>query len=301
LGDSDVFITYLNLERRNNWGVSVFQFRNDFLSFRDNTIFRFDRELFRGAEVFVSRPFSKFRRFELSMQGVAVDRRGFFTDDDDTRSGTGVEDIQDNQVYFAKPGMAFVTDNVLFGSTGPIAGARTRTSVAHSLGDLQFTTFTLDARKYINIRQRYSFAFRLLGVSSVGNTPQTFRIGGPYTLRGYPFEEFPGHKVGILNTEFRFPLIDQFRLGWPLPLELRGIRGVFFFDAGTAFDHARDFNAFDGSSGAFVRFEDIAASYGFGARINLGFLILRYDLAQRTDLSENLGSSRSTFAIGADF
>jgi len=302
IGDSDVFLTYLNLEHRHNWGVALFQFRNDYLSFRDNTIFRFDRELFRGAEVFVSRPFSKFRRAELNLQGVAVERRGFFTDEDgDQRSGTGVDNINKDQVFFVKPGVAFITDNVLFGSTGPIAGARTRNAISHSFGDLKFTTVTLDARKYINIRQRYSFAFRLLGVSSFGDTPQNFRLGGPYTLRGYSFEQFRGHNVGLLNTEFRFPLIDQFRLGFPLPIELRGIRGVFFFDAGTAFNDVNDFNAFDGSQGSFIRFEDIAASYGFGARINLGFLILRYDLAQRTNLADNDGSARSTFAIGADF
>ncbi len=299
IADSDVFLTYMNLERRNNWGASIFQFRNDYLSFQDNAIVRIDREIYRGAEVFVRRPFSKFRRLELGLQGVSVDRGNFDSSIPDARSSLGID--FDGRVFFVRPEVAHVTDNVLFGSTGPISGARTRLSAARSFGDLQFTTLLADLRKYINVRQRYVFAFRAMGLSSFGKTPQSFRIGGPYTVRGYSFEQFRGFNVAVTNTEFRFPMVEYLALGWPLPLAFRNIRGALFFDAGAAFDRHDSFRAFDSSKGGLVALDDIHASYGLSARTNLGFLILRWDLAQRTDLTSNIGKSISTLAIGAEF
>ncbi|HWN83032.1 MAG TPA: DPP IV N-terminal domain-containing protein, partial [Candidatus Udaeobacter sp.] len=91
ISESDLFLTYLNLEHHNNWGVSVFQYRNDYLSFRDSAFLRTAHERYRGAEVFVSHPFSRFRRVEAGLEGSFVDRSGF---DDGQISGTGV-DIND--------------------------------------------------------------------------------------------------------------------------------------------------------------------------------------------------------------
>jgi hypothetical protein len=298
ISESDLFLTYYNLERRSNWGVTLFQYRNDYLSFYDNAVLRVDREVFRGAEGFMWRPFSKFRRLELAMQGAFVDRS--FVDPDITESGTGVEGITQERVFFLKPSVAFVTDTILYGSTGPIAGARNRLSVAHSFGDLSYTTVGMDLRRYVNIRQRHVFAVRALGASSFGGTPQSFAVGGPWTVRGWSFEQFHGTNIGVLNLEYRFPLVEQFRFGWPLPMEFRGIVGVLFFDAGTAFDRHDEWQPFAGTGGLF-RLEDTFASYGIGARINLGFLILRWDLAQRTDLDRNIGSAISTLAVGAAF
>ncbi len=297
ISQSDFFLTYYNLEHRSNWGVTLFQYRNDYLSFYDNAVLRTDREVFRGAEVFLWRPFSKFRRVELGLQGAFVERNVVSSD---FESGTGVAGLTNDRIFFLKPQLAFVTDTVLFGSTGPIAGARNRIGVSHSFGDLSYTTVGLDLRRYFNIRQRHTFAFRVLGTSSFGQTPQTFAIGGPWTVRGWPFESFRGTNIGVTNVEYRFPLVEQFRFGWPVPIGFRGIIGVLFFDAGTAFNRHDEWRPF-ADSGSFFRFDDVFASYGFGARINLGFLILRWDLAQRTDLDRRIGRPISTLTIGAAF
>jgi outer membrane protein assembly factor BamA len=297
ISESDLFLTYLNLERRNNWGVSIFQYRNDYLSFRDSAFLRTAHERFRGAEVFMSHPFSRFRRVEAGLEGSSVDRSGF---DGNEISGTGV-DISSDRFYFIKPSIALVTDNVLFGSVGPIAGRRTRLSLSHALGDLSYTTVGLDTRSYVNFRQRYTLGWRLIGVSSFGETPQITLVGGPWTVRGYNFEQFGGYNVGIMNTEFRFPLIDQFRFGGPLPLEYRGVRGAVFFDLGTAFDRYDDLQPFTTEGKGLVRTEDLFASYGFGVRLNLGFLLMRYDAAQKTDLTENIGQMHHTVILGAEF
>jgi Tol biopolymer transport system component len=298
LSESDLFLTYMNLERRNNWGVSVFQYRNDYLSFRDNAFLRTAHERYRGAEVFLWRPFSRFRRMEMGLEGSWVDRSGSF--EDDVLSGTGV-DIADERFFFVKPSLALVTDNVLFGSVGPIAGRRTRLSISQAVGDLEYTTLGLDTRSYVNLRQRYTLGVRLIGVSSFGDTPQITLVGGPWTVRGYAFEQFGGYNVGILNAEFRFPLVDQFRLGGPLPIEYRGIRGAVFFDAGTAFDRHDSLKPFTTQGDGLFRTEDLFASYGFGVRVNLGFLLLRYDAAQRTDLNENIGQMHHTVILGSEF
>jgi hypothetical protein len=36
-------------------------------------------------------------------------------------------------------------------------------------------------------------------------------------------------------------------------------------------------------------------------RVNLGFFVLRYDLAQPTDFSKSTGKSRSYFSLGAEY
>jgi outer membrane protein assembly factor BamA len=104
-----------------------------------------------------------------------------------------------------------------------------------------------------------------------------------------------------MNTEFRFPLIDQFRLGGPLPFEYRGVRGAVFFDAGTAFDRYDSLQPFTTEGKGLVRTEDLFASYGFGVRLNLGFLLMRYDAAQKTDLTENIGQMHHTVILGGEF
>ncbi|HQE61294.1 MAG TPA: BamA/TamA family outer membrane protein, partial [Candidatus Latescibacteria bacterium] len=41
--------------------------------------------------------------------------------------------------------------------------------------------------------------------------------------------------------------------------------------------------------------------YGYGMRINLGVLVLRMDVAWRTDLRETIGSARYYWSFGYDF
>jgi Tol biopolymer transport system component len=298
IAESDLFLTYMNLEHHNNWGVSVFQYRNDYLSFRDSSFLRTAHERYRGGEVFVSHPFSRFRRVEAGLEGSWVDRSGDFGGD--IISGTGT-DIQADRFFFLKPSVALVTDNVLFGSVGPIAGRRTRIGFSHAFGDLNYSTIGLDTRSYVNFRQKYTLGSRLIGVSSFGDTPQSTLIGGPWTVRGYPFEAFHGYNIGILNTEFRFPLIDQFRFGGPVPFEYRGVRGAVFFDAGAAFNRFDSFQPFTTEGKGAFKTEDLICSYGFGVRVNLGFILLRYDAAQRTDLAENHGQMLHTVILGAEF
>ncbi len=302
--DSDILVSYVNLARRTNFGVSLFQYRNDFYLIEADDRDEYVSQIYRGVEFAVSHPFNLFKRIELGFELIGVEEqtfsRGYYT-------GLGPSryiDLPDGESrYFVRPRAALVFDNVLYGSTGPISGRRSRLEAEQALGGLRFTTLAADYRSYLNVRQRYVFALRAIGITSFGEYPETFRIGGPYTLRGYEFGDFTGSSILLTNFEFRFPLIDFVKFGWPLPISLGGIRGLLFFDVGTAWTDTETFKPIGGladRSGFYLN--DLRASYGFGARMNLfGFLVARWDLAKKTDLQNGLGPWAGRFSLGAEF
>ncbi|HMB71331.1 MAG TPA: DPP IV N-terminal domain-containing protein, partial [bacterium] len=240
LEDSDLLLGYFNLKHRTNWGIAAYQFRNDFGVFTAQDRIGFESQIYRGVEASVSRPFSKFSRAEFSVRGVAVSRTVF---DQSFESGflTSTPTSSD-LVYFWEPTFALVMDNVVWGYTGPVHGTRARISTGQAIGEIRFNTTIADWRHYINLGGSVVFATRIIGGASVGDTPQIFRIGGPETLRGLGYGQLEGDRLGLLNLELRFPLVETLRLGWPLRLGLGGIGGALFFDAGGAFtDNSRAF------------------------------------------------------------
>jgi Tol biopolymer transport system component len=294
LSDSDLLLSYYNLAKRTNWGVSVFQFRNDFGIFTARDRVEFESQIYRGTQAFVSRPFSKFSRFEFHARGIGVSRKVF----SQSFVAPGIVDTDEGDsdlVYYGGPGIALVTDNVVYSYYGPLSGTRSRLSVDQAFGDVQFTTGIGDYRHYIALgRSGATFATRLIAGTSFGNTPQVFRIGGSQTLRGVDYGDLEGSNIGLLNLELRFPLIEALRIGWPLRIGLGGINGAFFLDAGGTWNRVpRVFR--DGA------LDDVTAGYGFGLRLGLGYFALKYDVAQRTDFRRRIGDSQSYFTIGVDF
>jgi hypothetical protein len=293
LSDSDLFLGYTNLEHRTNWGVSAFQFRNDFGIFAAQDRIGYQSQVYRGVQGIISRPFSKFSRVEVAAIGVGVSRSVF----EQSFSNTGfasTSQIESDMLYFAGPELALVTDNVIYSYYGPVYGRRARISTAQALGDIQYNTTIGDYRKYLPLGRSAVFAVRMLGGASRGNTPQIFRIGGAETIRGLAYGELEGNHIGIFNAELRFPLVETLRLGWPLRVGLGGIGGVLFFDAGGAWwENPRMVRN--------GRLDDAVAGYGFGFRLGLGYFALKYDVAQRTDLRGKVGDPRRYFTIGIDF
>ncbi|MGQ0722365.1 MAG: DPP IV N-terminal domain-containing protein, partial [Candidatus Eiseniibacteriota bacterium] len=124
LDESDLFLGYYNLAHRTNWGVSAFQFRNDFGVFTAQDRIGFESQIYRGVQGVVSRPFSKFSRLELSARGVAVTSTVF---DQSFESGfVTTQEVDSDLLYFAQPQVALVNDNVSWGYNGPVQGARMR-------------------------------------------------------------------------------------------------------------------------------------------------------------------------------
>jgi hypothetical protein len=284
--DSDLLLAYSDLSRRTNWGVALFQFRNDYGIYGSQGQSGYVSQVHRGGQLSVSRPFSKFSRIELAGKVISVSERDF--------DGLLLlrETDFDRYLYYG-PEVALVFDNVLYGWTGPKHGSRSRLSVDRAFGELLFTTAIVDHRRYFPLG-RATFATRIIAGMSEGRDSQTFRVGGPETLRGYGYGVFRGENVGLLNLELRFPLLESLRLGWPLRIGLGGINGVLFFDGGGAF-----------ADGARVmrhgRLDDVAADIGFGFRLWLGYFALKYDVARRWDFKETIGSNRSYFSIGVDY
>jgi hypothetical protein len=302
--DSDLLLQYADLSHRINYGVTLFQYRNDFYLATRSDEDEFQSLVYRGAELFVSRPFNKFNRLEFSVAGVAIDEkvyRAIYYNN----YNTDEEIIDDKAAFFyVNPGLALVKDTAVYGSTGPIDGTRARLSLEHAEGGLSFSNAILDYRTYLNIEQRYALAVRLLGASSAGEDPQVFRVGGPFTVRSVDYGDLEGSHIGLMNLEFRFPFVDRLSTAFPLPFEWPSLRGVVFFDVGGAWGYNRDeakrkLHAFTSEGG--FRLDDLTAAYGAGIRMGLGFLVLRYDVAQPTNLDENLGKARHFFSLGADF
>jgi Tol biopolymer transport system component len=307
--EADALFQYTNLSRRTNYGFALFQYRFDQLyTFQSPILAQTQTQINRGLQLFISRPFSKFNRFELALQGVSRSRKlveittnQFF--------GLRRETVGDlGSVNFFSPIAAVVTDNVLYGVTGPIAGERGRLEVTPTVGGLQFTRFLADYRKYYNVMQRYSFAFRGYGMVSHGRDQELVPFGGPYDFRGLGFWSAWGSKLALFNAEFRFPLIDVLAMGWPLPIVFQQVRGSLFLDFGGVWDQSTSTlqaGSYSGypNAGSLVGSQlvrpnglvgpstieevaggPVAMAYGFGIRSRLGFLVLKFDIANQIDL-----------------
>lgn len=304
--ESDLLLQYANLSHRTNWGAALFQYRNDYLLSTRTTDADYQSLIYRGGEFLVSRPFNKFTRLEVSLSGIGMSNRvyraSYYSTDEQLVENLG-------SVFYIDPAVALVKDTAVYGSTGPLDGTRARLSIDHAEGGLSFTNTVLDYRTYLNVEQRYALAMRLLGASSVGNDPRIFRIGGPYTVRSVDYGELTGSKVALANVEFRFPFVDRLITSFPLPFDWPSLRGIVFFDVGGAWGYAWNEDGTEVEKVAFHPFtsdggfhlDGLTAAYGFGLRMGLGFLVLRYDVAQPTDLREDLGSARHFFTLGVDF
>ena len=86
----------------------------------------------------------------------------------------------------------------------------------------------------------------------------------------------------------RFPLIDDLVINFPIGgLGFRGIRGALFYDNGAAWDD---------------EFDQFYGSFGLGARVNLGYVVvLRFDFSRTTDYHTISKSTDFDFFFGWNF
>ena len=307
--DSDLLFTYANLKKRMNWGASAFQLRSDYTPLSGNTSddFLYRSDIIRGARFFGSYPISRFTRFELGGIAAHVDRRLARFDLFDPVPQ--IERDLPNEAY-AAPSLSYVYDTAFYGSTGPLGGSRQRLEVLRAIGDRQFTQFYGDLRKYWLFRRHFTIASRALFLGEFGpnDENQRFRtIAGPTLLRGYdaedgddPHPELIGSQVGLVNLEFRFPLVDRPFVGIG---GLPPLRGAVWFDAGFARIPGLPFQfATSDEPGPFgFRLVDGRASFGAGVRMNLfGFAVMRLDFAQQTDLA-GLQEGDVIFTLAPEF
>lgn len=303
LDEGDYLISYINQRRRLGLSASFYQYWTGYgYGPYPGFIQEYEVRAVRGLGVGLIYPISRFRRVELWLDGVYEERYRYTCEPYEANPLYCELQKRSTDAWYAVPEIAWVHDSAIFGSTGPLSGRRMRFSVAGAIGERDSYGFEADYRSYLNIHRRYAFALRVVSAGDWGEDRMRIVYGGPYSLRGYTDMPLAGTHIAFANVEFRFPFIEQLRIAWPLPLWLGGLRGALFFDAGAAWDDASDFRAFRSGEGeGRFHLEDIKASAGFRAAINLGFVILRWDLARRTDLSQWLGKAKGEVSIGWEF
>ncbi len=299
---SDFDVVYLNARKRRQWFARLFDSRQyGFIPDVENgVIVDFDRiEVYRitGAEYSLVYPLSFKRRFELT--GGLYARGINFSFSDTNDDGEVIDVITPRDDEYPAVRAAFVSDSTIFDGFGPISGHRVRLGGTFAFdtdesGTL-FQEFRLDARKYFPLTRRIQAAFRFWGFSSTGNSPNPIFIGGLDQIRGYPTRVFGGTRGFYGNAEIRFPFIEQ--LSFP-GISFGGIRGVLFFDVGSAwYPEITDFEFTDDDG----RLEDAVASYGFGLSVRAFGMRLNWDFAKRWDLKNSLGSFETNFWLGTRF
>jgi Tol biopolymer transport system component len=253
-------------------------------------------------------PLNRFSRFEYGAQvnnvsrATAWIRRGL-----DYNLGQATGYVIDSIVgrpglnYFA-PYVAYVSDNTLFGYTGPISGRRYRFQIQPTVGSFKWVEYQADYRRYYPILFNYlTFAVRGQTSLSVGPDETEFPkyIGRPDFVRGYDREQvyysgcgglgnqpgacsatqLLGSRVAFANAELRFPLVRRFDLGI-LPISLPPVDGLFFYDVGLAWSKGQQISLRKpaGFDEGIERYP--LRSYGAGIRLNLfGFALVRWDYA----------------------
>jgi Tol biopolymer transport system component len=277
------------------------------------------------------RPRNRFTRYELGAQFNNIDLATLtFT----RRIGCGGACAEPYRVsdpenlpsfnYFA-PFAAYVSDNTLFGYTGPIMGRRFRFQVEPTIGSFRWIEYLADYRRYDPILFNFlTVATRATSLVRVGRDEMRLPqyIGNANSLlwlRGYdrsnafssacnPYAagfgctatELVGSRAFVASTELRFPLVRRFDLGL-LPISLPPLDGLVFAEAGAAWSGGQSFNfrrppeGYDQMKSRYV-----LRSYGAGLRLNLfGFALVRWDYAIPLDRPVRKGFW--TWSLGPSF
>jgi Tol biopolymer transport system component len=336
LSDASAFVGYANLSRRLQYTTGISQdpiyvpldggaiplsgngvrFQTDYL-----------RYVIRNLFITGQYPLNRFTRLETGLQLNSISQ-GIVQVFQDCNAAGYCTDVQFKDttsfptINYVTPSVAFVSDNTLFGTTGPVIGRRMRFQASQNVGKLTFSDFLVDYRRYDPIIfNTLTFATRFLSSISVGPDETFFPkyIGRPDYVRGYDRANFnfvdctsiigagpsqcanaqlAGSRVAVFNAELRFPIIRRFDVGSNFGLP--PLDGLFFYDAGLAWSRGQTPHL--GSAPAQTDPNKIRyplASYGAGLRVNLfNLAILRWDYARPL-----VGQRKPnwTFSLGASY
>ncbi len=314
ISEVDAAVYYSYLPHRMDLGFGLFRESNRYL-------FRFTdeheegvRDVDFGGFGVVSYPFSPSFRIDGSLSYRRLSRTGIWYSSADF----------DEDIIFFNTGV--VIDNSLWGNVGPRAGQRlsVRGEIAPEIsGSASYCTIFIDFRNYTWVSGNVTLATRFAGGTSWGPNAQTFFLGGAmphrllwgevdtidellgfYTnygdiLRGFDYVSIRGRRYGLFSAELRVPFINTLALDAPLPITFRNGRGVLFIDLGCALN---DISSFHGASteGGY-HLENLKMGIGIGYRINLGYFILKHDIAWRTDLHSISRRPENYITLGAEF
>ncbi len=272
-------ISYVNLSHRLNYSLGVFHLASYFGDFF--TLYRSERRY--GVAAGVSYPFSMFSRVDGSVVLRRVERESDF----------GSLSFLPKQSTLGTTFLTYATDNTLWTVGGPLTGTRYYVTVGNTVDfegkGFESTSLLLDVRKYFKITDRVLLAERFINRNSWGGDLQLFYLGGPWDFRGYDFRRFVGRSTFLLNSEFRFPLVDRLSLRLPFgTIELPMLRGSAFFDVGKV--------------SRYILNTDWLGSFGAGVELNLGFApVIRLNFTRTTDFSIISDNTEVELFIGLNY
>ncbi len=310
LRNSDYLLSYRYLPRRTDFALTGFHLARRLTDFARESVFRYRNY---GLTASASYPLDKFRRVEgdLSVLGTSL------TDLVDPA-------LQSRSRVFLYPSLTYTVDGTEPGFLFPAGGRRYALRLAGSPGvSVAFATLLADARQYVGLGRYYSLAFRASAGVSVGPDPQRFYAAGVQNwinprfqsipiedendfvfgtpvlpLRGFGIDERSGSRFGLLNAEFRFPLVAALLPG-PLPLfALYNLQGTAFVDVGTVYSEGFDLTRLNAEGEKVL--DDLLVGAGVGLRTILLGYPLRLDWAWPYD-GQGFGASQVYFSIGLDF
>jgi len=304
IDEGNYLLSYTDWRKKPAVNIAGYQYWTGYgYSLLPGYIEQYERSLIRGVGLSLIRPLSRYRRFEVGLD-LIQEKRYFYKNPtaDPWNTWHYNWDVEHDDAYFVRPQASWIFDSAIYGLTGPLSGQRTRLTGYGTFGGKSVAGGQLDHRIYLNYRQRYALAWRVVYAGEWGHDRRNYIIGGPYSMRGFTDYPLRGPNVLFSNLEFRFPFIDGFLIAWPLKILFGGIRGAIFCDVGGAWDRPSEFRATisDGNNHNYV-LEDIKASFGWRTSVNLGFLILRWDLVRRSLLSRWDGPAKGEISVGAEF
>ncbi len=288
---------YMDLQRRWNWGVRVFDNRSFYNADQAQTSFlERGRQTYRetGFLGLYSYPLTRYHRVDLGA-GYESRQLVYPINYDPT---TGLYEFAEYKDRFPIVMSSFSGDTTQFKEFGPISGRRYEAAMSYApdlkrRGTLS-ADYTAEWREYMQISSRMLLAARVFGGYSTGNLTNFYYFGGLNTLRAYDFRSIIGNRAAFANLELRFPLVDV--LAFP-GVAIQGIRGNLFLDVGGATFAGQPFHFINGG-----RLVDGKAGVGWGLSFNLLGMELHWDFARRTDLRHALpGGTHTSFWIGETF
>jgi len=294
--DSNILVTYLYLPHRIDYGIGVYNTLDEvyYLTSTPNEYY-LDRRRETGLYFLLRYPLNKFFRLDFENQVYFWERHLDYLIQNETTDIWYRDIISAKYDVIYAPALTLVQDNALYGPTGPLLGSRAFLTLRKSLAlhGNDYQTAYLDIRSYTLFSKRYSMAYRLVGGGSEGKQPQSFNLNGYYGVRGVN-SDFEGERISMASAELRFPFLDYFSMAFPLPITISSLRGSAFADIGSVWDKS-DFRGMRDD-----RLQDLKMGYGFGPRMNIGFAVLKFDIAWQTDLIDN---SKPTyyFSLTEDF
>ncbi len=293
LDNSNFIFTYLYLAHKIDYGFGGF-YLNDEIVYRiigyanpNEDYYMREREREYGIYTILRYPFNKFLRVDLENVVFKTETRRDWWD---SVNGKWIEEYLPDDIdekskdkeFTYTPQISLVHDNTIYSGVGPISGWRGALLFNRNFStEDNYSIIYGDFRNYFFFSKRYSFATRLLAGTIFGDSNQRFGMDYINGVRGFEDENLVGTRKVLVSAEIRYPFVDNLRLAFPFPIYMYNIRGSAFVDTGIVWEKDQDPVLYKDD-----RLQDLKMGFGFGPRINLGYFVLKFDIAWNTDLNK---------------